>query len=234
MASNNNRLNNERQSDLFKIRLNGMLKENEPGKGKKELQKHLGITQQALNQYTTGNGFPSMEKLLKMARFFDCSINYLAGTSNVRIPDINMEKICEYTGLSERAIEALHSLAESAIDEDKRPLHFLNTVLSDLVANASSDFPVSSVLSLADQYITAGEITRRLDVEDDYQDCKSADDFQARLEQNEYKRKIITLESSTDLSEVLTITELYKEYKMQLIKNELERYRKESKNEVQA
>lgn len=201
-----------------------------------EFAKYLGVSRQTVGHWLNGNRQPSADQLISVSKKCGKSTDWLLGIApdNQYSSEESIRAASFYTGLSHTAIEALHTLNESEIDENKRPLHFLNVVLGDAGKKDSSTFPVFSLLSLADQYITAGEIKRRLDAREDYSGCKTAEEFQTTRELNEFNRRTITIESSEDLTEVLTIAELYKEYKMQLIKNELERYRKESINEVQA
>lgn len=76
----------------------------------KNLADYLGITVQAVNQYKQGQGFPKTENLVKIAQHYHVSLDYLIGTSDVKNPDASIQGICEYTGLSEAAIEVLHNM----------------------------------------------------------------------------------------------------------------------------
>lgn len=75
----------------------------------KELAEKLGVSIQAVNQYKQGQGFPKTENLVNIARHFNVSLDYLVGLSDVSTPDASIQAIAEYTGLSQRAIELLHS-----------------------------------------------------------------------------------------------------------------------------
>ena len=76
----------------------------------KNLADYLDITVQAVNQYKQGQGFPKTENLVKIAQHYHVSLDYLIGTSDVKSPDASIQGICEYTGLSETAIEVLHNM----------------------------------------------------------------------------------------------------------------------------
>jgi transcriptional regulator with XRE-family HTH domain len=58
----------------------------EKGVNQVDLAKHLGLKQQTISSYENGNSKPDIETLEKMAKFFDVSIDYLVGRSDVRDP----------------------------------------------------------------------------------------------------------------------------------------------------
>lgn len=91
------------------------------------LKDHLGISAQAVNQYRLGLARPSLENLCKIADFYNTSTDYLLGKTNIRTASTDKRTMCEYTGLTESALEFLHSLRDnpdyarliSAMLEDK-------------------------------------------------------------------------------------------------------------------
>lgn len=61
-----------------------------------ELGKILNVSRQSISNYENGLRFPNDEKfLIKLANFFDVSLDYLLGLSNVRIK-INDKKFNTY------------------------------------------------------------------------------------------------------------------------------------------
>lgn len=72
----------------------------------------LGCSTQAINQYKQGTSFPKMENLIKIAEFYNCSLDYLIGLSDVKSPEADLQSVCEFTGLSETAVSVLHNNAE--------------------------------------------------------------------------------------------------------------------------
>jgi DNA-binding XRE family transcriptional regulator len=69
----------------------------------------LGISRQAVNYYSNGITLPDLEKLNKIARFFDVSVAYLTGEiSTMKIENAN---IGERLGLSDKAIAAIESFS---------------------------------------------------------------------------------------------------------------------------
>lgn len=92
-----------------------------------ELKDFLGCSIQAVNQYKLGISRPSLENLCKIADFYGVSTDYLLGRTTVKTSDMDKRKMCDYSGLTESALEFLHSLKDnpdyprliSAMLEDK-------------------------------------------------------------------------------------------------------------------
>jgi len=74
----------------------------------KKLADYLQISPQAVNQFKQGQSFPRIENLIKIAQFYNCSLDYLIGLSDVHTPKADLQAVCEYTGLSEAAVWRLH------------------------------------------------------------------------------------------------------------------------------
>ena len=85
----------------------------------------LGISTQAVNQFKLGQAFPKVENLLKLAEYFDCSLDYLIGMSDVKKPLATVKGACEYTGLSEEAVSVLHEYKEHQITAQAKALDLL-------------------------------------------------------------------------------------------------------------
>lgn len=60
----------------------------EKGISQNELAKALGLTQQAISAYENGLREPDLETLQKIADFFDVSLDYLLGRTDIRKPFI--------------------------------------------------------------------------------------------------------------------------------------------------
>ena len=52
----------------------------------KELAEHLDYVGSAISNYETGRNEPSLRQLVKIAEFFDVSVDYLVGHSDVKKP----------------------------------------------------------------------------------------------------------------------------------------------------
>ncbi len=95
----------------------------------RKIAEHLGVSQQAVNQFKLGQAFPKVENLLKLAKYFDCSLDYLIGMSDVKTPLATAKAACEYTGLSESAIEHLHTCVEE-LDKGNSYFEIVSCLLS--------------------------------------------------------------------------------------------------------
>lgn len=69
----------------------------------------VGKTRQAVNSYTLGNTAPDSDTLTKLSEYFNVSVDYLLGLSDVRTVDKDIKFICDYTGLNEKVVSILHS-----------------------------------------------------------------------------------------------------------------------------
>ena len=72
-----------------------------------DLAAAVGTTRQDISQYADGSVQPNIEKLYKIANFFNVSADYLLGLSDNPNPDINTREISRLTGLTEHSIERL-------------------------------------------------------------------------------------------------------------------------------
>ena len=95
---------------------------------RQEIAEYLGISRQAVSYYCDGSTAPDWETLAALAVYFGVSADFLIGLSDVREVNPELRAICEYTGLSEAAVNSLHSCAESgALDQLSALLAFLGS-----------------------------------------------------------------------------------------------------------
>ena len=59
-----------------------------------------------------GERTPNIDQIVKIAEFFHTTPNYILGVTASQSTDDNLQAMCEYTGLSDRAIQTLHELSE--------------------------------------------------------------------------------------------------------------------------
>ena len=100
----------------FAKRLRKLLKQ--PNITQQALADKLGVKRQAISSYSKGLTQPDIEKLIKIAQFFNVSTDYLIGKLEVpktdgelQPTDIELQQLfCEYTGLTLKALKHLASL----------------------------------------------------------------------------------------------------------------------------
>jgi transcriptional regulator with XRE-family HTH domain len=71
----------------------------------------LGIDQASVSSYESGKYFPTVEVLIKLAKFFSVSTDYLLGLSDVKVPQYIMAD-----EVAIRAAALFHSLPPDARD----------------------------------------------------------------------------------------------------------------------
>ena len=78
-----------------------------------ELKDFLGCSIQAVNQNKLGISRPSLENLCKIADFYGVSTDYLLGRTLTKTSDMDKRAMCDYSGLTESALELLHSFKDN-------------------------------------------------------------------------------------------------------------------------
>lgn len=76
----------------------------------KELAEHLGVTANTISYYLSGERCPDIDKLIEISKFLNVSTDYLLGLSDVKSTNAELKGVCEYTGLSESAVNMLNSI----------------------------------------------------------------------------------------------------------------------------
>jgi transcriptional regulator with XRE-family HTH domain len=98
-----------------------------------ELANGVGITQQTVQTYITGTASPKMDVLVKIAKYFGVSCDYLSGISRAPSLDDSVQAVVNKYGLDEESLHTLSELAstEHVTPDSKHPLDALNVILSD-------------------------------------------------------------------------------------------------------
>ena len=126
--------NTDRYYDVFPTTLRGIL-ESHPKDGHsttyKALGEAVGVRQQTISQYASGQTQPTADVVLRIAQFFDVSVNYLlTGVSSFN------KEYSQELGLSETAVEHLKRAKNlyPQVDPDParvRTIPYLDELLSD-------------------------------------------------------------------------------------------------------
>ena len=88
-----------------------------------ELADQLSCSQQSINNYENHGTQPDIDMLCKMADFFDTSVDYLIGYTNVRCP----YSLAKYENNSEKEISLLNNFRQLPENVKK---HFLALIES--------------------------------------------------------------------------------------------------------
>lgn len=77
------------------------------GLSQEEFAQKVGISRPALSNYERGLRSPDIATLQIIATEFNIPIEYIIGTSDIKSHNENIKMICEFTGLSEKAVNTL-------------------------------------------------------------------------------------------------------------------------------
>lgn len=117
------------------------------GKTAKEISKETGISESAISDYRNGNRnrAPDSKTILALAAYFKVSTDYLFGLTAADSPDMDVRRVCEYTGLSSATISVLHSLPYTSLRSN-----FLRRFFDDLIVEHKIDkYVIEDILNSA-------------------------------------------------------------------------------------
>ena len=93
-----------------------------------QLSIKLEVSQELISRYELGTSFPQPQMLIKLANFFNCSVDYLLGLTDIQTPT----KYLVSTSNIESA--ELYSKYKSLSNEDKK---YFDRFLSFLIDNSN-------------------------------------------------------------------------------------------------
>ncbi len=85
----------------------------------------LNITRQSLSLYEKAERTINIDLLVKIAKYFDVSTDYLLGLNDNTTTDTDMQAVCNYTGLTETAIAFVQDI------KNRGYIDILNTFLAN-------------------------------------------------------------------------------------------------------
>lgn len=103
------------------------------------IAEEMGITRQSLAQYRDGNNIPDALTLAKIADYFDVSADYLLGRTDVKSANVDLKAVCEYTGLSEKAINQLATI--------NKKNNNAKDIISDFISSSLFDGMIDEISS---------------------------------------------------------------------------------------
>ncbi len=87
---------------------------NEKGLKREDVAKVLGCSVSAVGNYENGNRTPDFDSLIKLVDYFNTTIDYLLGKTDIQTDDRDLQFVCQYTGLSSDAVEKLREEGKNA------------------------------------------------------------------------------------------------------------------------
>lgn len=99
----------------------------------KEVAQKIHSTEASIYNYENGTRTPSIDTLKELSDCFGVTADYLIGRSKFPVANMNLEKVCDYSGLSPYALKILHQFRQNALPKilniilyDKMAIEFLN------------------------------------------------------------------------------------------------------------
>lgn len=120
--------------DIFVKRLISLLEENNITQ--LQLAKEIGVSNVTISRYLSGERRPQIDVAIKMANFFDVSLDYLMGISSIR-------KFTDGKLLDENLLKLQESIKSSGLVKDFSSLsnNQLNLIQKLIIANKDFIFP---------------------------------------------------------------------------------------------
>lgn len=116
-----------------------------------EIADGIGVARQTVGQFMLGNTKPDIETLCKLADYFGVSTDYLLCRTDVATTSTDIQMICEYTGLSEKAVQSLKWLYS------KSEYRAYSDVLSLFIEDDNLEY----LIGLLEGYITSASDTEK-------------------------------------------------------------------------
>lgn len=107
----------------------------EKGISQEALAKDLGISKGSLGFYETCKNTPDIEVLNAVSDYFKVSFDYLLGRTEVKTSEIELKSICEYTGLSEQAVNNIVKLYKFHIEDKENEFMTLFAFVNAFLSN---------------------------------------------------------------------------------------------------
>lgn len=163
------------------------------------LSENTNCTRQAIAQYVSGLNAPNVDKLVSIAEYFRVSTDYLLGLTYAETNDRNVQFVCDYTGLDEKAVEHLNDY------KDGNHYSFINELICKQTLISQIDLYSSSLnhdLFFVDYFLN--EEKPNFDLDDLHlPTLKDIDDYNQFEEEPLEKRRLSAALRTIDRSDFL-------------------------------
>ncbi len=86
------------------------------GETQQEVANRVGVSRQNVGKWLSGETTPDINTLGKIADAYGVSTDYLLGRTDIKAANADLKAVCEYTGLSENAVENLIEIKNSSLN----------------------------------------------------------------------------------------------------------------------
>lgn len=131
------------------------------GESQEDVANGIGESRETVRNWEVGTRKLKAESIIKLARYFDVSSDYLLGLSDVKAANADTQAVCEYTGLSEAALQIWQGIDAVMIP---RARETINTLLEsphyhELLADLSTYFWAISYESRSGNEVISHAVT---------------------------------------------------------------------------
>ena len=96
------------KNSLFPSRLRELRAEK--GVSQEALSKVLGVSKSTIGLWENGDTLPDAKAVFDLADYYEVSTDYLVRKTEIKSTEMSLKSVCNYTGLSEKAIRQLYLL----------------------------------------------------------------------------------------------------------------------------
>lgn len=143
--------NTEAYNKDFPRRLREIMREK--GETQQTVGDAIGKTRQAVGYYADGSSSPDWETIVKIAKHFGVSTDYLLGLTDQQTLNTEIRAICDYTGLSEEAVDTLSGWKSKHPQIDVCNYLLEKRGLLSCIVNYFSDFTLDGLTKPPYKYI---------------------------------------------------------------------------------
>lgn len=112
----------------------------------KELAKKIGVNDNVISYWCSGSRTPNTQQIIQICNVLGVSADYLLGLTDVATTDKDLQYICDYTGLDEKAIQKLRLYTQGAdsffvnpTNEYKNLINVQKTVINNFLNSRCFD-----------------------------------------------------------------------------------------------
>ena len=116
------------ENEAIGRRISGLLSER--GLPQKDLAAAIGVHVNVVSYWCRSVRIPNIDQIVEVAQFFGVTTDYLLGLTDVAAPDMDMQALCDMTGLTADAAANLIRLGNPKEDEESDYMQAVNAMLS--------------------------------------------------------------------------------------------------------
>lgn len=114
----------------------------------KDLAQFLNVPDNTISYFCSGKRTPNTEQIIKIAQFLNVSTDYLLGLSEASTDDAETQNICDYLGISEKAVNCIKEISHRQYDKDVSTLTPYKIIINNILESSSFSSIIEECLNL--------------------------------------------------------------------------------------